>query len=222
MDQSASVFGNVIRFEGPEGTSSMSPELGDYCFVVIDSRVTRTLGTSSYPVRVRECAAAVAALEAHWNRPVGNLASVSLDDLASLDENVLEAPLDARARHIVSDIARVHAGETAMNERDWVAFGELMNASGASSAGDYAISHPQVEALVAVMKTVPGVVGARMMGGGEGGSTLALLRRDALDDLRVKVAEFFDDDSARDAIVPMSFAPGARLLSESEIRELFQ
>ena len=49
-----------------------------------------------------------------------------------------------------------------------------MNASGASSAGDYEISHPQVEALVAVMKSVPGVLGARMMGGGEGGATLAL------------------------------------------------
>jgi galactokinase len=109
-----------------------------------------------------------------------------------------------------------------MRRQDWVRFGELMNESGASSAGDYAISHPQVERLVEIMRAVPGVVGARMMGGGEGGSTLALLRLDALDDLRAAVIEFFDDVAMRTAIVPLAFAPGARLLTEREISDLLQ
>ncbi len=212
MDQSASVFGQVIRYEGPDGSTSVAPNLGDYCFVVVESRVERTLGTSSYPIRVRECGEAVQVLEAHWNRPVGNLAGVSLDDLDRLDAGVLPVPLDARARHIVSEIGRVGAGETALQLQDWEMFGGIMNASGASSAGDYAISHPQVEALVTVMQAVPGVVGARMMGGGEGGSTLALLRIDALDALRRALAAFFEDESMLTSVVPLSFAPGARRL----------
>lgn len=222
MDQAASVFGQVIRFEGPEGTTSVAPNLGEYCFVVVESRVERTLGTSSYPIRVKECADAVELLEKHWNRPVGNLASVSFADLDGLEAGVLYAPLDARVRHIVSEIDRVSAGEAALRSQDWETFGALMNASGASSAGDYAISHSQVEALVAVMNAIPGVAGARMMGGGEGGSTLALLRRDALDDLRIAVVEFFADGSAGDSIVPLTFAPGARLLTAEEIEALLQ
>jgi galactokinase len=222
MDQSASVFGHVIRYEGPEGTRSVAPDLNEYCFVVVESRVERTLGRSSYPIRVRECAEAVRTLESHWGRPVGNLAKVSIGDLEGLEPGVLPAPLNARARHIVTEIERVAAGECAMRAQDWEAFGSLMNASGASSAGDYDISHPQVEALVAVMKSVPGVAGARMMGGGEGGSALALLRRAALDDLRLAVARFFDEDVEGSPIVPLSFAPGARLLSASEINSLLQ
>jgi len=222
MDQAASVFGNVIRFEGPEGTTSIAPSLGNYCFVVVDSRVERTLGTSSYPIRVRECATAVALLEDHWSRRIGNLANVSMADLDGLDARVLPNPLDARVRHIVTEIERVGAGEAALRAQDWEVFGALMHASGASSAGDYAISHPKVEALVAVMATVPGVAGARMMGGGEGGSALALLRRDALDELRSEVARFFADSSVRTAIVPLSFAPGARRLTDEEIASLPQ
>lgn len=222
MDQSASVFGNVIRFEGPDGTTSVSPDLGEFCFVVVASRVERTLGTSSYPTRVRECAEVVRLLESYWSRPVGNLGAVSISELQSLDVDVLPVPLDARARHVITEVDRVRAGETALQQQDWETFGALMNASGESSAGDYDISHPQVEALVEVMKSVPGVAGARMMGGGEGGSTLALLQRGSLDDLRDAVAAFFDDASAGAAIVPLTFAPGARLLSSGEIEQLSQ
>jgi galactokinase len=219
MDQSASVFGHVIRYEGPEGTVSVAPDLGDFCFIVVESRVERTLGTSSYPTRVRECAEAARLLEESWGRPVGNLAAVTMEDL---DAATLPPPLDARARHIVTEIGRVGAGEAAMQSQDWDAFGELMNASGASSAGDYDISHPQVEALVAAMRTVPGVAGARMMGGGEGGSALALLRQDALEQLRAVVVDFFDDEFAGAAVVPLSFAPGARLLVGEKLEALLQ
>lgn len=224
MDQSASVFGNVIRYEGPEGTGSVSPELGDYAFVVVESRVERTLGTSSYPIRVRECAEAVAMLEAEWERQIGNLAGLSTDDLAEIERGstALSPELQARVRHIVTEIDRVGAGEAAMSDQDWVRFGDVMNASGASSAGDYAISHPRVEELVAVMRAVPGVAGARMMGGGEGGSTLALLQLDALDDLRRALADFFQDESMLTSVIPLSFAPGARLLTGSELDDLLQ
>ncbi len=225
MDQSASVFGQVIRYEGPEGSTSVAPELDGYCFVVVDSRVERTLGTSSYPTRVAECAEAVTTLEAAWGRQIGNLAALDLDDLRTIETSrppILSPVLQARARHIITEIERVGQGEVAMKRRDWETFGSLMNASGASSAGDYAISHPRVEALVATMKTVPGVVGARMMGGGEGGSTLALLRLEALDDLRDALAAFFDDPSLRESVVPLSFAPGARLLQTSDLEWLDQ
>lgn len=225
MDQSASVFGQVIRYEGPEGTVSIAPDLGSNCFVVVDSRVERTLGTSSYPTRVAECREAVATLEAAWGRPIGQLAALSSADVETIESSeppVLSPVLQRRVRHVVSEVGRVAAGETAMSNRDWETFGALMDASGRSSAGDYEISHPRVEELVETMRSVPGVLGARMMGGGEGGSTLALLHVEALDDLRTALIAFFDDESMRARIVPLSFAPGARLLSESELIGLCQ
>lgn len=222
MDQAASVFGHVIRYDGPEGTTTITPDLQDYCFVVVDSRVERTLGASSYPARVAECAEAVRLLERHWGRPLGSLGALSIEELDELEAGILPDPLLARTRHVVSEIHRVHAGESALQMQDWETFGTLMSASGASSAGDYEISHPEVEALVSVMRGVPGVAGARMMGGGEGGSVLALLRRDALDDLRHVVTDFFGVERAGEAIVPLAFAPGARLLTPEEIGALLQ
>ena len=225
MDQSGSVFGQVIRYEGPEGTVSIAPDLDGYCFVVVDSRVERTLGTSSYPVRVAECAEAVALLEAAWGRPIGHLASLNDADLEAIEAAnppVLSPVLARRVRHIVTEVGRVSAGEAAMATRNWEAFGALMDASGRSSAGDYEVSHPRVEELVAAIRSVPGVVGARMMGGGEGGSTLALLRAEALDDLRAKLAAFFEDESMKTRVAPLSFAPGARLLLERDMQRLLQ
>ena len=225
MDQSASVFGNVIRFEGPERCSSVAPELDGYCFVVVDSRVVRTLGLSSYPTRVAECAEAVQILEGAWGRQLGQLAALTDDDfrtIESVQPPILPPILHARVRHIVTEIGRVGEGEVALDRRNWETFGTLMNASGESSAGDYDISHPRVEELVATMRSVPGVVGARMMGGGEGGSTLALLRADALDDLRRALAVFFSDESMLTSVVPLSFAPGARLLSSEELYQRLQ
>ncbi|MCA9860004.1 MAG: hypothetical protein KC438_09790, partial [Thermomicrobiales bacterium] len=220
MDQAASVFGQVILYDGPEGTRSVAPSLGDYCFVVVDSRVDRTLGASAYPIRVQEAAEAARILQAQWKRPVPNLGSLSQEDLDRIEmsgDDLLSPTLRARARHVVTEIQRVSAGMDAMDAGDWERFGTLMNASGKSSAEDYDVSHPRVEALVATMREVPGVAGARMMGGGGGGSALALLRVDSLDRLRRQLTAFFDDESVMDAVVPLSFAPGARLMSFDEL-----
>jgi galactokinase len=92
--------------------------------------------------------------------------------------------LKRRIRHIVTECERVARGVRAMRASDWPSFGQLMTESGASSANDYEISHPRVEEMVAIANRVPGVVGARMMGGGEGGTALVLLKSSAVPALR--------------------------------------
>ncbi|MGN6032121.1 MAG: hypothetical protein ACTHQE_10705, partial [Thermomicrobiales bacterium] len=57
------------------------------------------------------------------------------------------------------------------------------------SATDYAISDPRVEQLVADLNALPGVLGARMMGGGEGGPALALIERARADAIGAALAE---------------------------------
>ncbi len=194
MDQSASVAGGVIRFDGATlAVERLSPDLGDFVFAVVDSGVERSLGVSSYPIRVAESRAALE----HATRALGlalpHLAALSQDDLERLSAGLdpLPPPLLARARHVVTETARVDRGEAAIQAGDWEGFGELMTASGRSSATDYAISHPQVEELVGDALRVDGVLGARMMGGGEGGAVLVLLRRDRVPGLEAALRRGF-------------------------------
>jgi N-acetylgalactosamine kinase len=85
--------------------------------------------------------------------------------------------LRARVRHVLSEAARVEAAERALLAGDVAALGELLDASHASGAGDYAISTPAADELVRVARAA-GALGARLMGAGFGGTVLALVARE--------------------------------------------
>ena len=195
MDQSASVFGGMILFDGaPERVTPMSVELSRHRFVVLGSGVQHSNARSSYGERVEECRRALQLLRTHLGRDVTALADVTVDELedANAAGTFEEAPtLYLRARHIVTEVERVRAALVALEHDDWIEFGVLMNRSGRSSATDYAISHPVVERLVSEAKNVRGVLGARMMGGGEGGNALALVEESAISSLEAHLAESF-------------------------------
>jgi galactokinase len=195
MDQSASVAGNVIVFDGRDNSyEQITPDLGDLVFAVADSGVDRSLRTSSYGARVEE------AEEAHWES-----VKESLSDL-------LSETLVKRVRHVVTETLRVREAEGAVRSGGWERFGTLMNESGDSSANDYEISHPTVEKLVATIRQQDGVLGARMMGGGEGGPALVLLRHDAVEAVsRALDATFYADHPVTnpEPFQVCSFGPGA-------------
>jgi galactokinase len=146
---------------------------------------------------------------------VPHLAALTADQFAALDHSAepLPEPLCARARHVVTETARVREGIKALRAGDWPRFGALMTASGRSSATDYAISHPRVEELVAEALAVPDVLGARMMGGGEGGTALVLLPRQRVRALEAALRTGYyarHGMAARpDLIHVCAFAPGA-------------
>lgn len=110
---------------------------------------------------------------------INALAELPLSDLEAA-EALLPPPLDQRLRHVVQEVERVHQAEAAIAASDLIELGRIMNESGDSSATLYDISHPKVEALIVAARKVPGVYGARMMGGGDGGAALVLAERAAL------------------------------------------
>jgi galactokinase len=194
MDQSASVAGDVILFDGRDNSfSQLTPDLGDYLFAIAGSGVDRSLRTSSYGTRVKESERA--------RRIIADAYGLSLPSLAALEpewdrirptlNDHLDPTLVRRVRHVVTETRRVEQAVETLRAGDWRRFGELMNASGESSATDYEISHPEVEKLVALLRQQDGVVGARMMGGGEGGPALALLHRDAIDHVATELDRSF-------------------------------
>ena len=86
-----------------------------------------------------------------------------------------------RARHVVSEIARVAAAVEALRADDFAALGELMGESHRSLRDDYEVSSPQLDLLVGLATAQDYVLGARLTGAGFGGCTVNIVRADAVD-----------------------------------------
>jgi galactokinase len=145
----------------------------DLAVVTANSMIRHELGDSAYRTRVAECAEAARALG------VASLRDAALFQLDSLSGTSLK-----RARHIVTENLRVEAFVAAAGRGDALEMGRLISASHRSLRDDYDVSCPELDFLVETALTVPGVLGARIMGGGFGGSTVNLVRRRAVDSLK--------------------------------------
>ncbi len=222
MDQSASISGGVIAFDGATlAVERLSPPLGDLVFAVADSGVKRSLSSSSYPLRVAESRRALE-LVRRLGVTIPRLAAITQEQFDGLNrDEVLPEPLLGRVRHVVEETARVAEGRVAMAAGDWTRFGHLMSASGRSSATLYEISHPRVEELVAEALSVEGTLGARMMGGGEGGAALMLISRDAVprleETLRSGYYARYGMADRNGLIHVCAFAPGATYIPAGDM-----
>jgi galactokinase len=168
LDQLAALFGregHAIRLDCRDVSIAPVPlELRGWTLVTVDSGSAHTHAKSGYNERRRECREACERLGIR-----------SLRDATAAGAGGLPEPLAARVRHVVSENARVDETVTALNRGDLERVAELLNASHASLRDDYDASVPEVEATVAALRGA-GAAGARMVGGGFGGSVLALLR----------------------------------------------
>jgi galactokinase len=133
--------------------------------IVIHSGVTHRHAGGEYRTRRAECAEA--------SRLLG-VDSLRRIELSQLDGLALPEPLIRRVRHVVSENARVVDASRALYAADAAGFGRLMNASHESMKRDYEISTPEIDRLVELAQRAAGVFGARLTGGGFGGSIVAL------------------------------------------------
>jgi galactokinase len=167
LDQLASLCGepgHAIRIDFRSLAIDAVPlDLGDWTLVTLDSGAEHSHADSGYNERRRECREAA-----------GRLGVESLSDAPAGAIERLPEPLAARARHVLSENARVDAMVRALHAGDLEEAGRLLDASHASLRDDYAVSVPEVERTVERLKDA-GAVGARMVGGGFGGAVLALL-----------------------------------------------
>jgi galactokinase len=164
LDQLASLFGEPgralrIDMRGPV-VEPVLLELGDHLLATLDSGTRRSVAASGYNERREECRAACRLLG------VGSLRDAKGG--AGLPE-----PLGRRVRHVLTENARVDAAVTALAAGDLAELGRLLDGSHRSLRDDYEVSVPAVEAVVEACKEA-GALGARIMGGGFGGSVLAL------------------------------------------------
>lgn len=167
LDQIASLYGerdSALRIDFRSlDIQPVKLELGDFKLVILDSGERHSHAGSGYNQRRAECAQAC-----------GALGLSSLRDATLQLADRLEPPLGDRVRHVVSENGRVQESVDALSRGDLDTFGRLLNASHASLRDLFDVSTPAVEEAVERLRGA-GAIGARLIGGGFGGSVLGLL-----------------------------------------------
>ena len=171
LDQMAIIAGragHAVLIDFAELTSTPLPLPDDLQVVIVHSGQDRSLASGAYAERRAEVAAAEAL--------VGPLPRATPQQLAEIDDPVLAR----RAQHVSAECARVAAFARTIIT-DPAEAGRLLVESHRSLSELFEVSTPQIDALVADVAHRPGVLGARMTGGGFGGCIVAVAERGALD-----------------------------------------
>ncbi|HEV7725815.1 MAG TPA: galactokinase [Modestobacter sp.] len=171
--------------------------------LVIDTRVRHALADGQYGQRRADCEEAARLLG------VGLLGEATPADV----DRLTDPRLRARARHVVSEIARVDELVALVRAGRVAECGLLLDASHASLRDDYEVSAVELDTVVAAA-TAAGALGARMTGGGFGGSAIALVPEHAVSDVEAAVVSACAERGlTRPATLVVTSGPAARRLS---------
>ncbi|HEU5146821.1 MAG TPA: galactokinase [Chryseosolibacter sp.] len=200
MDQFASVMskaGHVIVLDCREMTHRYAPlDLQGYGIVLCDTKVKHSLVDSEYNRRRAECESGLKILQKYYPS-VKSLRDVSLHMLSE-HEIELQGKIYQRCRYVVEEIERVQIASEDLRRGDLVAFGKKMYETHEGLSNDYEVSCPELDFLVDQAKQTDYVIGARMMGGGFGGCTINLVKREEsrnfIEQMRSRYKTKFDID----------------------------
>lgn len=171
--------------------------LSDYEIIIMATNKEHTLADSAYNNRVRECHNALEKLQKQLDiKSLGELDNDTLDEYSYLinDETELK-----RARHAVSENQRTLRATKAMKSGDLAKLGRLNNASHISLHYDYEVTGKELDTLVEASWKQPGVLGARMIGGGFGGSAIAIVKKSEAENFKQEVGKIYRDKIGYDA-----------------------
>ncbi len=159
-------------------------------FVMLDSMTRRELKDGGYNRRVAESTAALVKLRSRLPH-VTCLRDVTVDELDGL-RDVLDEMEWKRARHVVTEVARVQRARELLRTGQLLEFGQLMWLSHLSSRHLYQVSTPRLDALHELALDEPGCYGARLTGAGFGGCALAVVRPSEVERFCARVTEGFE------------------------------
>lgn len=208
LDQGVIAFAKKDRlvfldFQEPVRIRLVPATLTGAVFVVaIDKTVKRILGESGYPARRKMCEAACPILG------VNSLREVSLADFKA-KKQLLEPMMSKRVEHIVYENQRVLDAVDALQSNDLVKFGQLLNQSGKSALDLYDLDEntPELRYLMETAQSLPGVLGARNMGGGFSATILALVKDEAKKEFKEKLSQIYQK-KYKNSLEFIEFEPG--------------
>lgn len=158
-------------------------------FVVLDTMTRRELSNSAYNTRHEEIK------ETSKRLGVPKLRDANLSFLAE-KRSLLSDTLYRRARHVISENARVHAFSTAMKNGDLKKMGSLISASHASLRDDFEVSSEELNLIVEIAQNQPDCLGARMSGAGFGGCALAIMEDGNVDGFIKSVTSKYEAETS--------------------------
>lgn len=174
MDQFASTFGEkdkLVMIDCRSAEVTLVPfENPDLAVIIANTNVHHQLSDGGYAVRRKHTEEALELLgKSSWR-------DVSLVDVEE-KWSALGDPMNRRSRHVVTEIARTQEAAHALAQHDFILLGKLMDASHDSLRDDFEVSCAELDVMVNIAREIGmsgGVYGARMTGGGFGGSTVTL------------------------------------------------
>jgi galactokinase len=184
--------------------------------MVIDTGVRRELATSGYNERRQQCEEAVKLLrDMITQHEPGNTQAQQIRALRDITpeqfaryQQYLPEILRRRAGYVIAEDERVFQVVALLEKHDVEAVGPILWQGHAGLRDEYEVSSVELDALVEIAHQVPGVLGARMMGGGFGGCTINLVRNEAIEALRQSVEQHYPERTGRQASIDICRAAG--------------
>lgn len=216
MDQFASMFGEsesvlkldcrTLEFE------HFHFDMSNYIIVLCDTNVKHSLASSEYNTRRKECETGVATIK-EKNPEVKSLRDVSLPMLEK-SKNNMEPVVYKRCRYVIEENSRLQAACQDLQNNDMPLFGKRMYQSHHGLRDDYEVSCQELDFLVEQTEDDGNVLGSRMMGGGFGGCTINLVKKNYLDAFVQKMTQAYHDGMKKDLKVYVAaIAKGSSLIT---------
>jgi galactokinase len=187
------------------------PEL---CIILVNTMVSHSLASSEYNLRRQQCEAGVALLK-KYDQSLNSLRDVSVN-LLEARRGEMDPVVYARCRFVIEENLRLLNGCACLKNNDPDGFGELMYASHEGLSKFYEVSCPESDFLVQAIKTLPGVKGARQMGGGFGGCIITLVEKNAADSFVPSIQQKYERQYGK---IPdcytMVISDGARVINSA-------
>ena len=195
MDPYASAFGvqnHALLLDCRSVTHQEIPvHLGEHSLLLVNSKVSHSLANSAYNQRRAACEESVVILKKSFPE-IRTLRDLAESDLPKIKQLLPEA-LFPKAKHVVSECARVQQAGEALQSGNLLLMGKLLHASHESLRDDFEVSCSELDFLELQAKSIAGVLGARMMGGGFGGCLLTLLKTNEISNFKTTLQEQYQN-----------------------------
>jgi galactokinase len=216
MDQFASmngVEGHAIFLDCRNLSYSQIPiQADDYQLILINTNVKHKLADSAYNKRKEECNEGLAIIQNDFPE-VNSLRDVDLQNLNRIKDKMPET-VYKRCHYVIEENARVVESKSAIEEKDWKKFGELLFSSHDGLKNLYEVSCTELDFLVDKAKENPAVIGSRMMGGGFGGCTINIIYNSDAEALISNIKkDYFKQFGWELDVYPVSISDGVRVIT---------
>ncbi len=215
MDQFASAMGRkdqAIFLDTSDLRYVYAPlDMKDYRIIITNSHKERGAFEVKYNVRRMECERALEELQSVI--AIQDLGELTPECFEQVKEMIIEPVLVRRAAHAVYENQRTIEAVKALQNHDMELFGRLMIESHESLRDNYEVSGRELDILVEEALKIPGVIGSRMTGGGFGGCTISLMKKDSVEAFVKEVGKNYAERTDYEAaFYPAEVGDGARVL----------